>query len=518
MVSSETEIAAFLSSSHAWGRNVEHVDILETHISRIFMSGQRVLKLKRHVKYPYLDFSTLEKRKQACEAEVLINRRTAPDLYKGVVSVNRDAAGHLHLDGEGEVVDWLVEMTRFDQDGLFDRMAKAGNLDRALMERTADAVSGFHQDADNSLGVSGQFAAANVLQSNQQCFIDLCPQYFSHDAIQNLYALYDAKMAALGRILDERSEAGLVRHCHGDLHLGNICMFENRPTLFDAIEFNEDFFHIDILYDLAFLLMDLEYNGLRRLANVVVNRYFDVNGRAVEDVGNFQVLALFLSIRAAVRSHVDATQAKLLDDPAKIQQRADDALHYFNMAVDYLQPAPPRLIAVGGLSGSGKSRMARELAPFVGAAPGARVVRTDVTRKRLAGRGLHERLGPEGYTEDMNTRTYEAFYEEIKKCIGEGQSVIADAVFARPDERQRIEELASVMNVPFDGLWLEASRDEMIRRVTERKNNVSDAGAIVVDQQLDYILGEITWSRIDSSGSREQTLESGLKELNLEMS
>jgi len=517
MVFSETDIAAFLSNSDAWGPNLGRVDTLETHISRIFMCGERVLKLKRHVRYPYLDFTTLHKRKQACEAEVLINRRTAPELYKGIISVNCDDAGHLHLDGAGEVVDWLVEMIRFDQDGLFDQMAKAGKLDRPLMERTADVISDFHQGVDHSPSVSGRSAAADVLQNNRQCFIESCPQYFTHDAVQNLYALYDAKMATLERVLDERSEAGLVRHCHGDLHLGNICLFEDQPTLFDAIEFNEGFSHIDILYDLAFLLMDLEYNGLRRLANAVVNRYFDVNGRAAEDAGNFQVLSLFLSIRAAVRSHVNATQAKLLDDPIKIQQRAEDALRYFDMAVDYLQVAPPRLIAVGGLSGSGKSRLARNVAAFVGTAPGARVVRTDVTRKRLAGSDLHQRLGPEGYTVDMNARTYEAFYKEIQKCLNEGQSVIADAVFARPGERHRIEELASANEVTFDGLWLEASRDEMMRRVTERINNVSDAGTAVVDQQLDYDLGEITWHHVDSSGSREQTLESGLRALDLEI-
>jgi len=515
MVLTESDIAAFLVSPQTWGADVVQVETLETHISRIFIGGERVLKLKRHVVYPYLDFSTIEKRKRACDAEVLINRRTAPRLYKGVISINRDSDGKLHLDGSGEAVEWLVEMARFDQDGLFDRMAKVGKLDRKLMEQTAGAIADFHQHAVRVPEASGLAAVAYVLENNRQCFNDSCPQYFTRDALQNLYALYERKMRDLDSVLDQRSQAGLVRHCHGDLHLRNICLFEDKPTLFDAIEFNEKFSNIDILYDLAFLLMDLEHNGLRRLANVVANRYFDVSGRAAEDAGGFQVLGLFLSIRAAVRAHVDATQAKLLDDPTLGKQRADEALRYFNRAVEYLQPAQPRLIAVGGLSGSGKSRMARELASLVGAAPGARVVRTDVTRKRLAGRELHVRLGPEGYTAEMNTRTYEAFYNEIRKCLSEGQSVIADAVFARPHERDRIGEIAVAAGVPFDGLWLQASRTEMVKRVTERKNNVSDAGSDIVDQQLQYDLGDIAWRIIDSSGSREQTIDAGRTALGL---
>jgi uncharacterized protein len=510
----EADVVAYLECSEHWAKDAENVETIVTHISRIFLAGDRVLKLKRRVKFPYLDFTTSALRKQACDAEVLINRRTAPDLYKGVVPVLRDDAGQYHLgeigDAPDDAVDWLVEMARFDQDLLFDRMAKAGDLDRGLMERTAEVISDFHEQAEIATETDGYTEADRVIVSNRKCFYQFCPEYFSHDALNTLHELYDKRMVELGDLLDQRSKAGLLRHCHGDMHLGNICLIQNTPTLFDAIEFNPDFSHIDVLYDLAFTLMDLEHHGHRRLANMVMNRYFDVNGRAQLDAGNFQALALFLSIRAAVRSQVGAAQAASLEDQKQCELRAEEALSYLDMAIAYLHPVQPRLIAVGGLSGSGKSRMARELAAFVGNPPGARVVRTDVTRKRLAGRALNERLGADGYTMEMNTRTYDAFYGEIRKCLMEGQSVIADAVFAREDERRRVAGIAAEIGVPFNGLWLEAPREIMLKRVTERKNNVSDAGVDVVGQQLDYDLGDINWSRIDSSGSREQTLKTGL--------
>lgn len=516
----QEEIIRLLSDPAVFGPpevpGADTVDRIETHVSLVFLGPRRVYKLKRAVTFPYLDFSTPEKRRLACEAEVRVNRRTAPSIYRGVVAITRQADGTLALDGDGEAVDWVVEMERFDEHTLFDRLARKGGLGRAMMEDLADAIADFHQMAESRTDGGGGDGIAMIIESNAECFAGIEEGILDKALAETLTGLSQKALKALAPVLDRRRDSGRVRHCHGDLHLRNICIVEGRPTLFDAIEFNDAFATIDVLYDLAFLLMDLDHRGLRRLANIVFNRYLDVTGDGTGEAGGLRVMALFLSMRAAIRSHVDAAQAQTLSDREKARARAGESNHYLNMALNYLAPEPSRLIAVGGLSGSGKSRMARELAPFLGVAPGARVVRSDSTRKRLAGVPLTERLGDEGYSAEMTKRTFEAVYEETLAALRAGQSVIADAVFAKPESRRAIERVADKAGVPFCGLWLEAPAEVMARRVTERQRNVSDADAKILERQLTYDLGRIEWHRVDSSGPREETLKAGLGLIGLE--
>lgn len=514
---SQDDVVAFLGGPAAFatgGERVDKVETIETHVSWVFLGGARVLKLKRAVTFPYLDFSTPEKRRLACAAEVRVNRRTAPGIYKGVVAVTRQADGALALGGEGEPVDWVVDMHRFDQDTLFDRLARKGGLDRAMMEDLAESIAEFHQDAEAVTGdqAGGEGGIRMIIDSNDECFAaaGVAGRGIDRAETEKLTQASLAALDAVGPLLDRRRGGGRVRHCHGDLHLRNICIIDGRPTLFDAIEFNDAFATIDVLYDLAFVLMDLDHRGLRRLANIVFNRYFDITGDGAKDLGGLRVMALFLSIRAAIRCHVDAAQAAALSDPGKAKARALESADYLAMAVAALAPSKPRLVGVGGLSGSGKSRIARELAPRLGAMTGARVVRSDATRKRLSGAALTRRLGPEGYTAEMTERTFEALFAEVAEGLRAGHTVIADAVFASPGHRRALRDIALKEGAPFTGMWLEASPEIMARRVTERKRNISDADAKVLDMQLAYDLGGLDWVRLDSSGSRDDTLAAGL--------
>jgi len=493
----QSQTIAFLSRSESYGGDAP-VEVIETHISDVFLVGDRVFKLKRAVTYPYLDFSTRALRRRYCEAEVAVNRRTAPDLYKGVVAVTRADDGGLALDGDGEAVDWLVEMARFKQSGLFDRMAVEGRLDRRLMGDLADAIAAFHQGAAPCPDMDPVGGLETTIGGNAETFAEFGPGLLDMKAVEDLTRAQRVALSALSETLEERRNKGFVKRCHGDLHLRNICLWNDRPTLFDGIEFNDTFAEIDVLYDLAFLLMDLHHRGLGRLANVVLNRYLDGTG----DNGGLACLGLYQSLRAAIRAHVAATLGK-----------GDEAGSYLALARDYLDPAPPRLIAVGGLSGSGKSRMARELAPHIGAAPGARVIRSDVTRKRLAGVSELTRLGPEGYTREMTGRTFRSVYEQTRQALAAGRSVITDTVFARPEQRRAIAAVAADLGVPFDGLWLQAPPDVMAARVSSRSNNASDADTDVLAMQMGYNLGDIDWTVIDSSGARDETLKMGLKTL-----
>jgi hypothetical protein len=501
-VENQAQIVAFLSSPEAFADGTETVARVSTHISEIFIGKTRVYKLKRAVKYPYLDFSTKTERLKACETEVRLNRRTAPDLYLGVKPITQDGEGALHIGYAGTVLDWVVEMARFEQSQLFDQLAEAGKLDRHLMEHLADNIAAFHAHAEARQDGGGRAGIAMTIEGNAKVFAENGAGIVDRAQVALLTNAQHEELALVAGVLKNRRQTGCVRHCHGDMHLGNIYLSaDGEPTLFDAIEFNEAFATIDVLYDLAFLLMDLDRRKLGTLATVVMNRYMDITGSA----WGLITLPLFMSLRASIRSHVACTQAKTIEDPALQKTKAVEAQEYLDMALTYLQVPEPRLIAVGGLSGSGKSRVAREMASFVGGRPGARVVRSDVLRKRIAGVHPLDKLGPEGYTPEMTEQTYRAVYEEARTVLSAGHSVIADCVFSKPKERAAIEAVAKEMTVPFDGLWLEADPQTMQNRVEARTNNASDADAEVVKIQLAYDLGEISWNRIDSSGAREQT-------------
>jgi predicted kinase len=335
---------------------------------------------------------------------------------------------------------------------------------------------------------------------------------FDAAEIERLRQSSEARLAALRGLLERRRDGGKMRRCHGDLHLGNICLIDGHPVLFDAIEFNEIFAVIDTLYDAAFLVMDLDHLGQRVLAGQFLNRYLDATG----DEEGVAALPLFLSLRAAIRAHVGATASRAMTNADQARARLEESRLYLREAFAYLAPDTPRLIAVGGLSGTGKSQLASALAPWLGTAPGARVVRTDVIRKQLAGVNLHDRLGPDGYTADMTARTYAEMMNRVEAALRAGRSAVADAVFAAPAERERIAAVARARGVSFDGLWLMADPAVMERRVAERTTNVSDATTDVLRQQLTYDLGEITWTRIDSSGARKKTLVRALDVLGIE--
>jgi predicted kinase len=218
-----------------------------------------------------------------------------------------------------------------------------------------------------------------------------------------------------------------------------------------------------------------------------------------------------MSLRAAIRAHVRAAASNTAAQRDARAQMAHDAVAYFDLALKYHTPVAPSLIAVGGLSGSGKSRLARELAPHIGSSPGAYIARSDAIRKRITGVSINDRLPSMAYRPDMSQQTYDQLYIEAREALSAGYAVVADAVFARPTERQAIRQVADQLGVPFQGIWLEAAPDEMAHRISTRQRNISDATPDVLRQQLGYDLGPMEWQRIDSSGKRKVTLATALK-------
>ncbi|KMO37988.1 aminoglycoside phosphotransferase [Methylobacterium tarhaniae] len=486
----DSETRAFLVQLVAGEGPVERID---THVSTILLSGNRVLKLKRAVRLPYLDFSTPERRLAACAAELAINRRMAPGLYRGVHRITRTPEGGLVLDGDGPLLDAVVEMRRFPAENLFDCMVRDGRLTPALMAELARCLAAFHARAPVSRREGGPAAMADLVALNDRS-LRACGLVRDRE-VDALTDTFRARLARHADRLDARRREGRVRRCHGDLNLRNICLFEGVPTPFDALEFDERLATIDVLYDLAFVLMDLWHRGRPDLANLLFNRYLDETGEA-PDAG---LMPFLMALRAVIRAHVTASQitASRSTGTAEPAFRAE-AQAYLAIAHDLLVERPACLVAIGGLSGSGKSTLAAALAHRIGASPGARIVGSDRTRKRLHGVFPLTRLPPGAYAAAVSERVYAAMRDEATQVLASGASVLLDAVFARPAEREAVERLAAACGVTFEGFWLEAPLATLTERVVARRGDPSDATPAVLAVQARRDCGTITWHRLDA--------------------
>jgi aminoglycoside phosphotransferase family enzyme/predicted kinase len=491
----QSEVIGFLeaASTHG-GATVERID---THASVVFLAGSRAWKLKRAVRYEFLDFSTAARRREMCEAELRISQRISPGLYRGVTPVTR-GPGELQLGGPGDAVDWVIEMVRFDQDHLFDRLAERGALPEEWMTPLAAAIASAHAGAERLSDRGGVAGIRWVIDGNEEGFAEPFARILDSSVSTALTRAARAEVDRQQDLLESRRIRGFVRRCHGDLHLRNIVLLNGQPTLFDAIEFNDAISCIDVLYDVAFLVMDLWHRGLRSHANRVLNAYVHETGYE-----GLPLLPLYLSCRAAVRAKTESMEAELQHEAGRRAELEEAARQYLALADDLLRPRRPRFVAIGGLSGTGKSTLAQLLAPSLGSAPGAVVLRSDEIRKRLCGVGPLDRLGPQSYTTEVSARVYGTLAETASSLVSYGHAVIVDAVFARLSQREAIERLAETTGVPFVGLWLDAPESTRLGRVETRRLDASDAEGLVVRDQSALEIGPVSWERIDASLSTD---------------
>lgn len=481
------EVIAFLERE-AFAPPVTRID---THAAIVFLEGERAWKMKRAVAYSFLDFTRLGAREAALRAELRLNRRTAPQLYRRVVPVAR-TAGRLAIDGPGEPVEWLLEMTRFPQDALYSRLAETGVLNLAMCDQLAEVVVAFHRSVEPRPDKGGSAGMRTVVEGNAADLDRLVGAVLDADEVATVNRLSRAALASAHDRLERRRREGAVRHCHGDLHLRNIVRLDGRPVLFDCIEFDDDFACIDVLYDLAFLLMDLVERGLSAHAQRVLQGYVE---RTLEGDG-LALLPLFIGCRAAIRAKVEGFAASVEPDERRRTVHVGAARDYLALARRALSPPPPRLVAIGGRSGTGKSTLAAALAPSLGPLPGAVVLRSDVIRKRLLGREPTERLPEEAYTAEVSARVFASIAARAGELLAAGHACVADAVYGEAEQRASIEAVAERARVPFIGLWLEAPEPLLEARVTTRSGDASDADARVVRLQRGIDAGRVRWRRL----------------------
>jgi hypothetical protein len=440
-----------------------------------------------------MDYSTVELRRRMCEKELEVNRRTAACLYIEVRPMVANGSAGLRWGRPGEesdAVDWVVVMRRFAQSDLLEEMRKAGRLTPALMRSLAEKIASFHASAQAHSANGGATGLANVVNENIAILSGMAGRPFPAEAVAELSRRSHLALAHGAALLDRRRRHGLVRACHGDLHLNNVCLFGGVPLLFDAIEFNDAFSNIDVFYDLAFLLMDLGRHGLGELVNTVLNRYLELTW----DHGALPALPLFLSCRAAVRAHVTMSRT----DAASPARRAE-TLGLLRAALSSLAPSDPQLVAIGGASGTGKSTLAYALAPTLPPSPGAITIRSDLVRKRLLGVSETTRLPESAYTPEVTDRVYATMSQLTGEILHDGYSVVADAVFGAPGHRRQIEAVAQNCGRRFTAFWLEATEEQLWARVAGRRADTSDATVEILRHQLAALKPPDSWTRLSAS-------------------
>lgn len=485
-----------------------------THGSHVFLAGDRAYKIKRAVSFPYMDFGTLAKRREFTEAELALNKRTAPALYLGIRRLTCSKDGSLAFDGQGKVIEYVLEMQRFDQEMLLDRMAENGDLTPALIEETAGRIRAFHDCAEplsaNDAPGAGADGMRWVIEENLDEFSS-DPEHFDPGKTAAYATRARETLAQIAPLLDSRVAAGHAKQCHGDLHLRNICLIDGAPTLFDGIEFNPRFSCIDTLYDLAYFLSDLDNRGRPDLANLAFNRYFVDGG-----YNGLPCLPLFLSTRSAIRSKIMVSSAKAQEASCLSAAMLEQSRLSLETAQHQIEPTESILIGIGGFSGSGKSTLAKALAHHLAPSPGAIHLRSDVIRKRLFGCAPTEHLPTAAYRSEVSALVYRTMLNRADEVLRAGYPVILDAVNDRAEDRQAITALAQRLSVPMRGLWLDVPEDVMAERIAGRTNDASDATETIMVAQTRKGHGALgTWEAIDAGGSAGATLETVKSRLGL---
>lgn len=492
MTSGPQNLIAALQNPSVWPDQPEGVELIETHISWVFLTREFAWKIKKPVKFDFLDFSTLEERKRFCEDELKLNRRTAPELYLDVVPICGTVSAPT-IDGTGQPFEFAVKMRRFDNTGLLSRIAMEKLLTPRLIDQLAETIAEFHSRILRAGSDSAYGRPADIRKDALDNFVTIEKlangDAFHEAAVQYLKKWTIAEGARLETVLANRRSAGFVRECHGDLHLRNIVEIDGRPCLFDCIEFNAGFRWVDVISEVAFLIMDLEEHNEERLARRLLNRYLERTG----DYDGLQVLRFYLVYRAMVRAKVD--MIRLRDRGQSAAQRRvllNEFGNYLTIADHDAEREPPALLIMHGLSGSGKTTMSQRIIEH---GPVIRV-RSDIERKRLHGIGETDRvsgtMAERLYSPHATRRTYAHLSSLATTVIEAGFSVVVDATFLRVEERDHFRKLARNLDVLFRIIACQASEEELLDRVASREaasQDASDAGIAVLRKQLEIETG-----------------------------
>ena len=482
MTDSDTPSAmvAALMGSECYPHAASSVEVVETHISWVFLAGPYAYKVKKPVNLGFVDFSTLAARKHYCEEEIRLNRRFAPDLYLDVVEV-RGSAEAPRIAGKGAVLDYAVRMHRFPQEALADRLLARGELTPKLVTDFATYLAEFHHGLPPLRSAEPYGTPEAVLHNAMQNFQQIASLLTESEDRKTLEALRgwtEREFSARECEMRERYSAGMIRECHGDLHLGNIMLLEGKLVPFDCIDFSAALRWNDVMSEVAFLVMDLIDRGAPRLASLFLSTYLEATGV----YSGLSVLRWYLVYRALVRAKVHLIRARQPATTAAEALRLEHAYHgYMSLAESCSHKGQPRLLLMHGFSGSGKSTVAQELVQTYGAI----CVRADVERKRLHGLPALGRsasaVGSGLYGQESTDATYTRLADAARTIVQAGYTAVVDAAFLRRAQRARLLAVAAALNVPVAVIDIRVPQAVLRTRIASRSAHAIDPSEATVE-------------------------------------
>jgi len=475
-----------LEGSADFDHPVSQFEIVETHISYILLTGPYAYKFKKPVDLGFLDFSTLNKRKRYCEEEVRLNRRHAAELYLDVITITGDEQLPM-INGKGPILEYAVKIVQFDRSLELDKLIVKEGLTPTLIDKLATTIAAFHDEAEvadekNDAGSEG-YIWHPVAENFSQIKTRLRNDHHYSERLESLARLSETELERLKHVFEARKTQGFIRECHGDMHLGNIVLINNEPVIFDCIEFSEDLRWIDVINDIAFLIMDLDEHGCSELSHRLLNAYLE----HTRDYAGLKVLRFYLVYRALVRAKVACIR---LSQEHHDEQLRSDYRRYIDMASAYTEHQQPVLFMTYGVSGSGKTTASQLLLERWGAIR----IRSDLERKSLHGLAADAKTGsPIGgglYSLENTQRTYNRLSELSVDILNAGYSVIVDATFLQASYRRDFIELGYACNVPFVILHCHASEGQLKKRIQQRHvkgDDASEANLHVLEHQLETL-------------------------------
>lgn len=476
----ENPLITALQNPKSYDHPVSEVRLFETHISWVILTGEYAYKIKKPVDLGFLDFSSLELRKHYCDQELLLNRRLAPELYLDVVRLT-GTADQPSINGEGEPFEYAVKMRQFDPEQQLDKLLSQEKLTAAHIDQLADSIASFHQQieiasADTQFGMP-ETAWLPVEENFQQ----IRPRLRDATELARLDRLYQwcqEQFKQLSDTLKQRKKDGFIRNCHGDMHLANMTLIDDKVTIFDCIEFNDNFRWIDVISEIAFTTMDLIDRKQADFAARLLNRY-------LQHTGDYQGLALlqfYQVYRALVRAKVAIIRSKQPDiSRQELNQSLQDYSDYSLLAESFIQSEKPMLFIAHGVSGSGKTSLTQPLLEWFGMIR----LRSDIERKRLF--GLTETMSSDSktgagiYSADAGKQTYAKLVSLAEDIIDAGYSTIVDATFLKREQRQLFHELAQRLQVPFVILHFHADESLLRQWINERLKSGKDASEATIE-------------------------------------